>query len=363
MDKSEANTTYVDEEINFTANGNKLYGILRKPQGKARYPAIVQLHGSERQGVTHGYYNDHAANFVRSDYAALFYDSPGVGRSKGSILGENLDTRASEALSAVHYLQSRDDIDPSHVGLYGHSQGGWVCQKTAALSSDVAFIIPVSGPGVSPERQEVYRVEMQSRGAGFPEDDVKKAVLIRKLLVDLTIDKPRYETDVKEEAKAIGPGPWDRLIETCYEGAGSDFNLPTIVSALSDLKDEPWTEYLYIDRILGMVNGLDSNQWQMVKKGYSALMLDNPEESLSRITVPVLAIFGGSDQYLPVEESIDVYTRCLKSAGNNNFGFKVFPGADHMLMVDGDYAQGYFDSMVEWLKKLAFLQFYKNNTG
>ena len=49
----------------------------------------------------------------------------------------------------------------------------------------MAFVIPVSGPGVSAKRQEVYRVEMQSRGAGFSENDVRKAVIMRKLLVDL----------------------------------------------------------------------------------------------------------------------------------------------------------------------------------
>lgn len=351
MDNPEV-SRYMDEEICFTANGNKLYGVLRKPQTNTKQPAIVQLHGSERKGVTNSYYSDHADNFVRSGYAVLFYDSPGVGQSEGSTLGENLDTRAQEALSAVHYLQSRDDIKSNHIGLYGHSQGGWVCQKTAALSGDVAFIIPVSGPGVSPQSQEVYRVEMQSRAAGFPEDDVRKAVLIRKLLVDLIIEEPKYETDVIGNAKALGSGLWDRLIEICYEGAESDFNLPTIVSVLDGLKDESWTEYLYIDRIQGMLSGLDPSRWEMVKKGYYALMLDNPEESLSKITVPVLAIFGGADKYLPVEESIEVYKRCLRAAGNQDFSFKVFPGADHSLMAGDDYAEGYFDAMIEWLKNL-----------
>ena len=135
----------------------------------------------------------------------------------------------------------------------------------------------------------------------------------------LSIDKPKYEADVSADAQSVGVGPWDRLIELCYGAAESDTFLHTIVSVLSGLKTEPWTEYLYLDRVLGMIDGLGEAMWQMVKRGYSALMLDNPEGSLSKITSPMLAIFGGADQYLPVEESIYVYTRWPQSSWEQRF--------------------------------------------
>ena len=112
-----------EEEVSFTDSRNQLFGVLEKPLKNGPHPAIVLLHGSERKGVDYYFYKDHSRHLVESNYAVLRYDSPGVGKSTGSIIGENLDQRAKEAVSAVEYLQSRDDIVPNHVGLWGHSQG------------------------------------------------------------------------------------------------------------------------------------------------------------------------------------------------------------------------------------------------
>jgi hypothetical protein len=53
------------------------------------------------------------------------------------------------------------------VGLWGISQGGWVCQIATAAPDKVAFIIPTSGSGVPPVEQKVFRVEAESKAAGF----------------------------------------------------------------------------------------------------------------------------------------------------------------------------------------------------
>ncbi len=132
----------------------------------------------------------------------LRYDSPGVGRSPGSIVGETFEYRTREAISAVKNLQSRNDVMSNMVGLWGISQGGWICQMAAAFYNEVAFFIPVSGPGVTVAEQEVYRAEMQSRDAGFSEEEVEKAALMRRLLVDVFLTEPMYKT-VNEEKCAI----------------------------------------------------------------------------------------------------------------------------------------------------------------
>jgi hypothetical protein len=74
----------------------------------------------------------------------------------------------------------------------------------AALYDQIAFIVPVSGPGVTPAEQEVYRVEMQSRAMGFSEDEVVKAVLIRRLVVDVFLIEPKYEAVNYDQTKRLG---------------------------------------------------------------------------------------------------------------------------------------------------------------
>lgn len=344
--------TYSEELISFTDGRNQLSGILTKPLKHGPYPAIVILHGSERKGVDYPFYNDHSQNLVESNYSVLRYDSPGVGKSTGSTLGENLEERAREAVSAVEYLQSRNDIVPSQVGLWGHSQGGWVCQKSAAMSSEVAFIIPVSGPGVTVEAQEVYRVEMQSRGAGFTDEDVCKAVLMRRLMVDLILSEPRYQALNVEDSESFGDSLWTELMELVYgSNVSSENELRSVIEVFEATKDAPWAQFLYLEQILQSFRELPSEQWIHIKAGYSKLLVEDPADSLSKVTVPVLAVFGEMDKYLPVEKSIELYRRYLTEAGNKDYSFKVFPGADHSIKVAGEYAVGYFEAMRSWLKE------------
>ena len=68
--------------------------------------------------------------------------------------------------------QTEHHVDPSRVGLYGHSQGGWVAPLAASLSRGVAFIVAVSGPGVTPAEQGMYAVGEGMRADGWSEADV-----------------------------------------------------------------------------------------------------------------------------------------------------------------------------------------------
>ena len=342
--------SYSEEEVSFTDGRNQLSGILTKPLKNGPHPAIVLLHGSERKGVDYQFYNDHSQNLVESSYAVLRYDSPGVGKSTGSIIGENLDHRAKEAVSAVEYLQSRDDIVRNQIGLWGHSQGGWICQKAAAMSDKVSFIIPVSGPGVSVEIQEVYRVEMQSRGAGLTDEDVNKAVLMRRLLVDLVLSEPRYHQINVKDSETLGDGPWADLLDICYGSKESPENeLSSVIDVFEATKDELWAQFLHLEQIVQIFRELPPEQWPPIKESYNKMMIEDPADSLSKVKVPVFAVFGEMDQYLPVEKSIELYRRYLTEAGNKDFSFKVFLGADHSIKVEGEYAEGYFEALRGWL--------------
>lgn len=175
------NKLIANEEVKFTVNAKELGGILTHPDSEAPYPAIILLPGSDRAGMKDSYYTEHAENLIFSGFAVLRYDGSGwAGGSSENSGFETLEYRTEEAIAAVKYLQSRPDIKSNAIGLWGISQGGWICQMTAASYEDVAFIIPVSAPGVSPAEQEVYRVEAESRAAGFDDEEITKAVLMRR---------------------------------------------------------------------------------------------------------------------------------------------------------------------------------------
>jgi pimeloyl-ACP methyl ester carboxylesterase len=205
---------WIEEEVTFTFGQDELYGILTLPTSKGCYPAIVIVSGSvnpstgARDGVSALYHIDHAHQMVLSGFAVLRYDPPGVGQSRGERGIESLDSRTEEAVAALQYLQSRPDIRPDRVGLWADSQGAWViAMAAAAFPQDVAFIISVSGSGVSVAEQQVYSIEAQSKAAGMSEEDITKAILFGRLLVDWQLSNPIYRQANTADAQALGDGP------------------------------------------------------------------------------------------------------------------------------------------------------------
>jgi pimeloyl-ACP methyl ester carboxylesterase len=355
MDYSKDSNAWIEKEVTFKCGSNTIFGILTLPNRKAVHPAIVLLHGSGREGVNYPFHIDHSHNLVQSGYAILRYDSPGVGKSTGSIIGENLETRTQEAISVVKYLQSREDIKPSSVGLWGISQGGWICQMAAAEYPGVAFIIPVSGPGVTVEEQEVYRVEMQSRADGFNEDEVLKAVLIRRLLVDIFLSSHKYRSLNEVVSARLGIGPWSELCKYVYYECNMDsgFELEKIREILVAIQEERWAKYLYLEKTLPVLDSISPEFWESMKSSYGSMMVSDPADHLTRVTCPVLAIFGEADTVLPVSKSVALYKKYLEKAGNEEFVIKVFPYADHHIEVDGKPANGYYETILDWLRARA----------
>ena len=341
-----------NDEVKFTVNSKELNGILTHPASDASYPAIILLHGSDRSGMKDPYYTEHAENLVRSGFAVLRYDGPGwAGGSSGNSGFETLEYRTEEAIAAVKYLQSRPDIKSNAIGLWGISQGGWVCQMTAASYDGVAFIILVSGPGVTPAEQEVYRVEAKSRAAGFGEDEIARAVLMRRLMVDIVLTAPMYREVNLSESRRLGSGAWNDMTELTYN-TNPVAEHEKVLEVLKTIKDEPWAMFLHLDEVLPMLNSFPPQAWQLVKAQMRALMDMNPADYLTRIHCPILAIFGENDTSIPVEKSVTLYKQYLGEAGNEVFTIKVFPNASHTIRVGEAFAPDYFDLMRNWLDNL-----------
>jgi uncharacterized protein len=346
------------KEVVIEIAGKELNGILTQPSIKGPHPAVVLLHGSDRSGKDDPYYVDHAENLIQSGFAVLRYDGPGWGGQSSDSPGfETLEYRTEEAIAVVKYLQARSDIQSNAVGLWGISQGGWICQMAAAAYEGVAFIIPTSGPGVTPAEQEVYRVKAESRAAGFNEDEVAKAVLMRRLMADIVLTKPIYDQLNKAETERLEPGPWNEIVTLIY---GSNPISPTIelekvLDLLQAIKAETWTKFLHLDQIIPMFESLPPQAWEMAKGQMRAVLEINPADFLTKVRCPVLAIFGAADTSVPVDKSVELYKQYLTEAGNEGFTIKVFPNASHTIKVDDEYAAGYFETINTWLLSLSFI--------
>jgi dienelactone hydrolase len=349
------NTFIANEEVGFTVNGKEIGGILTHPDSEAPHPAVILLQGSDRASAKDPYYAEHAGNLIRSGFAVLRHDGTGWGGGGSRDSGfETLEYRTEEAIAAVKYLQSRPDINARAVGLWGISQGGWICQMAAASYAGVAFIIPVSGPGVTPAEQEVYRVEAESRAASFSDDEIAKAVLMRRLMVDIVLDEPMYQEVNLSEARRLGNGPWSQMAELTYSPYSIDLaaEFGKVIEILKSIQDERWAKFLHLDQVLPMFANFAPHAWGMVKAQMRALMEVDPAQFLTKVRCPVLAIFGENDTSIPVEKSITLYKQYLGEAGNQAFTFRVFANASHTIRVGETFADGYFDLMLDWLSNV-----------
>jgi pimeloyl-ACP methyl ester carboxylesterase len=349
---------WIEEEVSFNSGANALYGILTLPVRNGPHPAIVLISGSVntetglRDGVSSGLFVQHARRLVLDGFAILRYDPPGVGRSEGAAGFESLDSRATEAIAAVEYLRSRPDIRPDRVGLWGESQGGWVIAMAAAAApQEVAFIISVSGAGVSVAEQQVYGVEAQTRAIVASEESVAKAVLFSRLLIDWQLTNPSYRRVNEAEAQRLGDGPWNDFLRLVYDPGSLTpaENLQKGIAILESIQDQPWARALYLKELyLPALKSITPDQLQAAKAATEQTLLTDPKDFLTRVRCPVLALFGEADENVPAKRSAELYEQYLTQAGNRDFEIVVFPGVGHSL---GNLMPAYWARLSDWLKQ------------
>ncbi len=351
---------WIEEEVTFSFGANQLYGILTLPTGGGPYPAIVLVSGSidistgVRSGALSPYMIDHARNMVLRGFAVLRYDPPGVGQSSGESGFEPLDLRAEEAAAALQFLRSRPDIRPDRVGLWGESQGAWVIAMAAArYPQDVAFIISVSGSGVSVAAQQWYSIEAQSIAAGMTEEEVVQAALFGRVLIDWQLVTPTYREENEEAAQYLGKeGPWTHFMALVYEPGEITpaESLQMGIEILKSVQDEPWTKFLYLKELyIPQLESILPEQVEALKAVLGPTLLEDPGEYWTKVQCPVLAVWGEDDLLQPTARSATLYEYYLTQAGNERLKKVVIPGVGHSISMS---TPGYWEELSKWLDEL-----------
>lgn len=160
------------EEATLESGDVRLAASLALPRWKeGPYPAAVIVHGSGRD--PRAALRRYGRRLSPHGLAVLMYDKRGTGESTGSysFVGvENseaaLGQLADDALAGVRYLRTRSDIDPRRIGLIGASQAGWIMPLAASRSSDVAFIVTISGPAVT-VGEEIHYSRLTGDDSGY----------------------------------------------------------------------------------------------------------------------------------------------------------------------------------------------------
>jgi uncharacterized protein len=150
-------------DVTFAGGGGvMLHGIVvaPRPSGKRR-PALVMLEGAGNRGRQE--LQPAAEVFARRGVITLIYDKRTVGYS---LLRRDYDLLAADAVAAMALLATRQDVDPSRLGLWAQSEGAYVAPLACRRSSAVKFVITVGAVGVTPAVQTAWGYDQFLRHAG-----------------------------------------------------------------------------------------------------------------------------------------------------------------------------------------------------
>jgi pimeloyl-ACP methyl ester carboxylesterase len=270
----------------------RLGGKLVLPSGSGPFPAAIFVTGSDPD--TREAWQLEARLLAASGVASLLYDKRGAGESAGANHDlASWDDLAGDVEGAVAYLRSRGDVvDPNRIGLIGQSQGTWIIAKVAAADPRIAFLVSISGSGISAAEQETYRTGALMKADGFSDADIARARAFQRQ---------------KFQVAKTGLG-WDALDSTMkrlradstrwFPGYGTGAATRTLAS-------------------LRMYGVLQFNY--------------DPTRDLRMIKAPVLVIMGERDRVFPPQVVIDRMREAFRAGGNNNFTGRIIPNAGHGL--------------------------------
>jgi hypothetical protein len=166
---------YREKQIGFKSADADISGTIFVPNTPGPHPAVIIAHSSGG-GERHAYWL-FASQFAQDGLAVLTYDRRGHGASTGG--GPfNLDTDilAEDMKAAYAFLQSRDDIDRTRIGLMGFSNGSWVAPRAAQDLPGVAFLSVSMASAVSQVDAELFRRKSVLQAVGVSEASIEQAM-------------------------------------------------------------------------------------------------------------------------------------------------------------------------------------------
>ncbi|WP_405166071.1 alpha/beta fold hydrolase [Nocardia sp. NBC_01499] len=282
---------YKSEDVTYRSGDITIAGTLTEPQGSGPFPAVLLITGSGPQNRNEELFGHKpfllvADTLTRAGYAVLRADDRGVGGTGGKLDDANYTDLANDAAAGVGFLRGRPDIDPARVGLFGHSEGGYLAPLLASRpDSGVAFAILMAGPGVQGADVLIEQTRLIAAAGGAAPDAVDTQVRQTTELAALLKvgDLAGAKELVRKQNDALPP-----------EKRVSDAEVAASI-----------TPY------------------------FAALIAYDPAPALKALRIPVLAFFGGNDLQVPPSQSEQPMRDNL--AADPDATVHVFPGLNHLM--------------------------------
>lgn len=268
-------------------NGNiSLSTIIVLPDTPGPHPAMIYLHG--RSDGRKESLLTRANYFARRGVAGILFDRRGEGGSSGSKEETTIHHYIDDAIAIYDFARTRGELEPTQIGAFSWSSGGWILPALGNRRQELAFAIMCIGPA---ERLSLQQAHVAYAYAAMrfdmPEELAKQAEAHYQAVLDYI----------------FGRKEWQEVIALQNSLAGTP-----VEKALFKVDDRNDPEFAWIRR-----NEHDH------------------ESELVKMTTPLLALYGEEDFVVPPEVNTTKLEKYLEQAGNQNYEIHVLPGVGHSL--------------------------------
>ncbi|MGB6034798.1 MAG: dienelactone hydrolase family protein [Cryomorphaceae bacterium] len=330
----DTNAQSEQELFDFNFEGIKLSGILNFPKDAEPKGIVLIIHGDGKTDAIEGeWWYDVRSSITKAGFATFMWDKMGCGNSEGTYKnGRPVENEALEVIEAIKNLKANKIRGSNKIGLWGISRAGWINPLVIDRFKKVDFWISVSG--VDEDETFDYLLEQNLRIEGHQQDTI-----------DLILSE------------------WHNGILFSRGGASYEYYL----SATKNLREnEFWKKITN--------GGVSKESYYEYQEIYQEATLDKDSElplyvehfdrMLSRMEIPVLALFGETDMTVDWEKTKMLYENTMTA--NTDLTIKIFPNCNHNMwqaktgavyeFEDSSWeyirCDGFLDSITNWLNEL-----------
>lgn len=284
---------YNSDDVTFKndTEGNLLAGTIATPKNlKKNQPILVMITGSGAQDRNEEMFEHKpflviADNLAKKGIATLRLDDRGIGGSEKGKDGATSADFATDINSAVNYLVKNGY---TNIGLIGHSEGGMIAPIVADMNKNVKFLVLLAAPGIPILDLVLDQNKKLAESANLPQAAIDDVLAIKSKTFS-------YAKNYK----------------------GKDFKTD-------------FTEYLDENFPKMTVQEREPYIAQMSSEWFQYFIKFNPDDYLSKVKIPVLAVDGSLDLQVSAKENLAGIKKSLTKAENKKFEVLEFEGLNHL---------------------------------
>jgi hypothetical protein len=331
------------EEVIIPGDGCELAGTLDLPQGEPPYPCVFLLTGSgqqDRDEYVMGFpvFAVLSGHLTDAGLAVLRCDDRGMGGSTGEMEAFNDSVLLYEANLMLDFLRQDGRMDPSRIGVLGHSEGSSTAFALAAgRPSDIAFVVSMAGPALDGYTTILAQQAAILRTQGFPEEEVARRQAVQTEIMDAVLagaDSTELHSILEQQFRS----EFDGLTE----------------EELAMMGDAEGQIRMMVEQALAQV----TSEW------FESFLVNDPAISIRSVTCPVLVLSGGKDIQVPGDLNLPHMESALED--NPDHETVVFDDANHLFQqsvtgaveeyatLEPEFVDGFPEAVTGWISGRVF---------